>query len=231
MLERKEEATSRDARGRCLVLTPPGVAAPEALRGALASRDLAIEPVSDVFQAMALMALHEGSPSTERSLLAALVVEPSEVPRASELAELAPRYAPSTILWQYREDASPQLSTYLTVETDRSVEVKQPATAASRPADAPALAHAHASHASPASSHPSLRLAGDGPALAPLDDRNAAEEAADDDSASLDALALSDEELAMLLSDEWETDDAEGDDAPPRQGPSVSSELPDRLDR
>ena len=197
---------------------------PAELLRVLGSRALEITPLRDVFDAMTELALHERRVARCESdeVLLLIVVEPDQTPLATELARAAALHAPHAGLWQYRSAATPQLSALVAAKAGPTIEIKSGVgnwdkTQKTRRPGVWA----------PEPQEPTLRLAGAGaldiPApKAPIDALEANEtEEAPDDSAALTA-----DELAMLLSDDWELNNSGADEAQPNepQGTAERSE-------
>ncbi len=193
-------AAERPAVVHCIVVAPGGEAGvPADLRESLGKRCAGIEVHGTVFGAMAAAARLRAADASSRkgAPTALLVVSPDEVPRAEELVAAIEKYVPRIVRWRYDATATPRLRGFILKREDGEI-VREDR---SNPREAGAY---EASRAGVAFSgegrlpaRPALRLAG-------LDDSEfeAAMAAPEAQAPRKPSALLTDEEIAMLLSDE-----------------------------
>lgn len=196
MAHTEQDAPFEGRRGRCAVLSATGAGPPDDLNRVLGSRALDVMPVRDVFEAMTEISLHERRVirgECDRVFLL-VVVEPDQVPQAQALARAAAVHAPHAGVWQYRANASPQLSALVTTDVRPAIEIKTPMGRIAKRIHRIARALEHG---------PTLRLAGtDSVRPAPQEESNETNELTETESADSDSVALTAEELTMLLAEE-----------------------------
>lgn len=186
-------------RSRFVVVCPPDehgrTVPPEPLSRVLATRNANVVVRAGVYAAMCDLMEHERDVASghPREPMVVLVVEPDRVPMATELVGAVLRYVPHAVCWRFDADREPQLRAF--DEGPRAREVigaqgpgvtvrRDVGPIRPRPTQSPA---------------PRLRLTADEPIDAPLEPRPDEEEDAEPERP-----ALSEEELDMLLSDDWE---------------------------
>ncbi len=185
----------------------PGGAAsghvPDDLRRAIATRGADLLVRSCAYEAMADLVEHEralrsGGPA---SPLVLIVVEPDGVPGAGALVDAATRYTPHAVCWRYGASDEPRLAAFIDPahagRTDDPTETgPTPGPARPTPTSIPGAADTIRPHPTP-SGQPRLRLTGEGSDVS----HNEGEREPTEDP---ERPVLSEEELEMLLSDEWD---------------------------
>lgn len=202
------EQGSGGTRSRFVLVCAPdreGVVHPPAsLRRALSARDAEIVVRTSVYDAMADLIEHELAlrAHERREAMVLLVVEPETLPHAGELVAAAARYTPHAVCWRFRERDEPQLQSF--------PHTREGAPAAAEPGPAgitirPGVARVIAPRRRHIEPTPKLRLTGE-------PDDIAGEEEEEDGEAPSEPQrpALSEEELEILLSDDWERQTGEG---------------------
>lgn len=161
----------------------------------------------------------------EDDLLILILVEPVHLERADELTRLVPIYSPHAVIWSYVENGAPRLAAFVRSRGEQeraaqspAIEIKSTARAFQSERRARHAAGTPRSHGS----RPVLRLTGTEPdsfesPAAPSPDEPLVGEKED---GPLDPMALTDEELEMLLSDAWLDDNGgKGDEPSQHAGP------------
>lgn len=206
---------SRHARTRCVLWRPPHLPVPQDLLASLQRRHVAITDCTDSFAAMAHLCRLQRSAQDPFVLL---LVSPSHLPEAAEVLEAAARYAPLAARWWYDARCSPKLqqvtdadiaawagvplpsiaSAFTAVEPRETVVVPpRRAAAPAYPRSSPPLRLTHEDDA-PRMPEPEASAGrnGAGPHLVgPLSEA--------DNPPPSPATLLTNEELAMLLSDDF----------------------------
>ena len=192
---------------RFILLCAPDTAGhgapPELLSKAIAAREAGIVVRQSPYQAMADLVEHERAHRTgaHPGPLVLIVVEPTRFPGAADLVDAASRFSPRAVCWRFSASDDPQLAAYVS-------------DAPSEPTTPPGPVHVRPSVADTIrprptqSQRPRLRLAGD-----PGNVSHNEGEPPEDGQAGVDEQhrpTLSEEELDMLLSDDWEKQTGEG---------------------
>ncbi len=225
MEESRSKPTDAERGGRCVLvsITPP----PAELMGALSRKQLDIREHRSVVTAMAEVMIHarEVKAGATRQPLVVLIVGRAEVPRADEFVGACTIYAPHAVAWTYDHGAEPPLRSYHASANG----APKPTPAVAPPApDAGAKPRIFISSSPPPPqvtivrrpSKPSLRLSGGDRAafaeqpMSPARTESGAAPAPPDIPPP-----LTDEELRMLLSDDYD---------PTRGGPGGSGSVRDR---
>jgi len=225
--------------GVCAVIDD-GRGAPRALLAALERRSVTIQRCRDVFDAMTEMVLHEraiASQATAQPFIVVLV-EPGKLVQTEQLARAASIYAPHVGLWQYEDTPRPRLQAYVAPQRAAQVE---PVGRAGPQSGLPGLKKGGGAGGGP-SLRLAGWAEEDGQSSAPLDRSSTREdacwlsggdsspeagkiggsggkeqelrEAEEADEAAGGSVALTQEELSMLLSDDWgETEDLDEPEA------------------
>lgn len=205
------DATGRPkdgTRSRFVLVCAPDhegeVHAPESLRSALAARDAEVTIRTSVYDAMADLIEHELAlrAHERREAMVLLVIEPDTLPHAQELVAAAARYTPHAVCWRFCEHEEPQLRAYAPErESAEAPSEGGPAGVTIRPGVVHVIAPRRRRHIE---ATPKLRLTGESADVA------GDESEADQDSSEPERPVLSDEELEILLSDDWEGQTREG---------------------
>lgn len=108
-------AESDPRRVRCILWHAPRANVPEALLTALDRRGVGFVARSNPFGACAeACALARDKSPHEKVVL--LLVEPGTLPRVAEVADTLHEYAPDVVLWSFEAAATPQLRAYVASE-------------------------------------------------------------------------------------------------------------------
>jgi hypothetical protein len=99
------EASTHPAR--CVLVHHPAESVPEGLLSALVRRGIEVSGCSGAHRAMAMLCALTGE--AEDAPLILLLVEPSRIRLAAALIDAAELYLPSVTCWMYVDDGSPQL--------------------------------------------------------------------------------------------------------------------------
>lgn len=216
------EASTHPAR--CVLVHHPAESVPEGLLSALVRRGIEVSGCTGAHRAMAMLCALTGEAQDAPLIL--LLVEPARIRLASALIDAAELYLPAVTCWMYVDDGSPQLRA---VEPG-DLEAWARATPGPRAEDAsdsgmagPALKLIDPEDGPNGPGGPGPRRAGPeagptGPAPRPRDDAREASENRSDEEPGADGggtprasvespVALTDEELSMLLADERRDED------------------------
>ena len=192
-------------RSRFVLLCAPnhdgGLHPPEALRNALTARDAEVVIRTNVYDAMADLIEHELALQARRrrEAMVLLVVEPDELPNALALVAAAARYTPHAVCWRFSEREEPQLRAFAAVAGGMPAEEENPLPIVTiRPGVAHVIAPRRRRHIEPT---PKLRLTGEPESIAGDEPEGSPEP---------EKPILSEEELEILLSDDWEEQTREG---------------------
>lgn len=205
MEERNNKPHDATRGGRCVLVTPS--APPTELLDALNRKQLDIREHHSVISAMSEVMQHarQLKAGGTREPLVLLVVDRARVPRADELVAACAIYAPHAVAWTYDPTAKPALRSYHNPPANTPRPETPPAQSPA-PRQSPRIVISHTPPPSPQitvvrrPTDPGLRLAGTGPA-SPRPEAKPVTPAEQPDE---NPPALSDEELRMLLSDDWD---------------------------
>jgi hypothetical protein len=180
---------------------------PQSLRNALTARDAEVVIRTSAYDAMADLIEHELAlrAHERREAMVLLIIEPDALPHARDLVAAAARYTPHAVCWRYSEADEPQLRAFPYTAPGAGGASESgpptPPTITIRPGVAHVIAPRRRRHIEPT---PKLRLTGE------PDDVESDEPPSDQGPAEPEKPILSDEELEILLSDDWEGQTREG---------------------
>lgn len=204
-------------RSRFVLLCAPDregeVHPPEALRRALLARDAEVTIRTSAYDAMADLVEHEQSlrARQRREPMVLLLVEPESLAHAQALAAAAARYTPHAVCWRFGAADDPQLRAF---EIEPEGPTRDAGAAGPGVTVSPDVAEALGPRRRHVAAGPRLRLTEDAPPVEADEaelERGAPEvgEGGDEPERPL----LTEEELEILLSDDWERQTREGGSA------------------
>lgn len=215
MQANEPEAHKTSGRGTCVILCRSGAAGPAAARsvalapprelmGALERKGLTPLVCASRAEALAELVVHEREvrAGVSQRPMVLLLVEPEQAPGVVELIERVNRFAPHTMIWRYSPAHRPPLTAWAPSEPAAPSAAPRPAMQATvRPRQAPALRLTEAP--TPREAQPAApRSATSVPAIPDAPDAPDTQHKA---SQSPNGPILTQDELSMLLSDDWES--------------------------
>lgn len=204
--EPRGQGRSAGPRRFVLLCAPGAPSPPESLRRAIASRDAEIVLRSSPYQAMADLVEHERAflEGHRPGALVLIIIDPARLPHAEDLADAAARHTPHSVVWRFSASADPPLAAFPTPPPRDSSPA--PTHVQISPGVADTILPRHTQ-----TPKPRLRLA--------VDDQNISHNEGDraedgqDGDPEPHRPVLTEQELEMLLSDDWERQTGEGGSA------------------
>ncbi|MEZ6210130.1 MAG: hypothetical protein R3B46_02630 [Phycisphaerales bacterium] len=213
MEERNFKPHDATRGGRCVLIAPS--APPAELMDALNRKQLDIREHHSIISAMGEVMAHARlvKSGAIREPLVLLIVDRARVPRADELVAACAMYAPHAVAWTYDQSAKPALRSYQSAVSNTPRPEPVPTPAATPARQSPKIVISHTPPPSPqitvvrrkgGGGEPNLRLTGSGPAPSPATEpKPAPRDESPQTQPPTEPPALTDDELRMLLSDDW----------------------------